>query len=309
MSNQNAPHNLTIQSYSIEELFGLFDLTPKRITEHEMKQAKKRVLMLHPDKSKLPADYFLFYKKAFDVLVEFYENQNRQNQPMTEEATDYKPVNVAGHNQSTNKQINKVIDKMSAADFQNKFNKLFEDNMMQRPDNKRNEWFSKEDAMFAKTSENVSVNNMGQVFESMKQQNAGLVKYKGVEQFSGKSGANFHESVGDDEDDTYVCSDPFSKLKYDDLRKVHKDQTVFAVSESDFSKVPKYNSVDHFNRERNKQSFDPLDKQQSEHMLREQDRIMKERMMRKEYESKLKTQQYMEKNKSVLSSFLHLGNG
>ena len=36
---------------------------------------------------------------------------------------------------------------------------------------------------------------------------------------------------------------------------------------------------------------------------------MNEQMMQKEYKSKLQTQQYAEKNKTVLASFLQLKNG
>ena len=71
-------YNLDIHMYSLQELLGLFDLTYS-ITLEDMKRAKKKVLMTHPDKSKLEPKYFLFYKKAFDIVVKFYENQNKQN--------------------------------------------------------------------------------------------------------------------------------------------------------------------------------------------------------------------------------------
>ena len=91
-----------------------------------------------------------------------------------------------------------------------------------------------------------------------------------------------------------------------DLRKVHKDETVFAVSERDFDKMPKYQSVDHFNRERGAQPLDPLSKDQAQQLLSEQERLTKERMIKKEYEANLRSQQFAEKNKSVLASFLYL---
>ena len=53
-------HNLDIHSYSVEELLGLFDLS-YQFSEDEMKRAKKKVLMLHPDKSRMDAKYFLVY--------------------------------------------------------------------------------------------------------------------------------------------------------------------------------------------------------------------------------------------------------
>jgi hypothetical protein len=43
---------------------------------------------------------------------------------------------------------------------------------------------------------------------------------------------------------------PFSKLKYDDLRKVHKDQTVLAVGEEDFSNVKQYKDVKEYSNSR-----------------------------------------------------------
>ena len=66
-------YNLDIHMYSFEELLGLFDLS-YTISLEDMKRAKRKVLMTHPDKSKLDAKYFLFYKKAFDIVVKFYEN-------------------------------------------------------------------------------------------------------------------------------------------------------------------------------------------------------------------------------------------
>ena len=104
-----------------------------------------------------------------------------------------------------------------------------------------------------------------------------------------------------------MTSDTFSKLKFDDLRKVHKDQTVFAVSESDYQKVPKYSSVDHFVRERG-QTGPPIDKSEAEKILAHREREMQQKMMQRQHQSNLQTMHYEEKNKNILSSFLHLTN-
>ena len=55
-------HNLNIHQYSFKELLELFDLS-NTISVEDLKRAKK-VLMTHPDKSRLLSEYFLFYKKA-----------------------------------------------------------------------------------------------------------------------------------------------------------------------------------------------------------------------------------------------------
>lgn len=304
MSTLSNAHNLDIHMYSLKELLGLFN-TDYNITIEDLKRAKKQVLMTHPDKSKLPAEYFLFYKKAFDIVVNFYNNQNKQSQNITAENTTYVPTAISDTNKSTSKQIVTAINKLNKEEFQDKFNKLFETNMVKNPNNTRNEWFTKDEPIY-ENSDNVNSKNMGQIFDKIKDKQSGMVKYKGVENLVVNSGSGSNLYDEDDNDDTYVTSDPFSKLKFDDLRKVHKDETVLSVSERDYNKVKKYSSVDHFMRERGNQSLTPLEKQEAERILSIQEQQYRERMMNKEHSSNLQTMQFAEKNKAVLSQFLRL---
>ena len=297
-------HDLNIHMYSLEDLLGLFDLT-YNISQDDLKRAKKVVLRTHPDKSKLDSKYFLFYKKAFDVVVRFYDNQNKQNQKITPNSTAYTPNENDDDDNRTVKKVSSVINEMAKGEFQDKFNDLFEKNMATKVDESRNEWFKNDDPSYT-SNQTVNSSNMGQIFNSIKDQQTGLVKYRGVENIisNRSSTSNFYED--NDDDDNYVTSDPFSKLKFDDLRKVHKDETVFSVSERDYQNVTKYSSVDHFMRERGQQSTTPLSKPESERMLAQQDQIYREKMMKKEYSSNLKNMEYEEKNKSVLSNFLRI---
>lgn len=296
-------HNLNIHMYSLDDLFGLFDL-PLHPTVDDIKRAKMKVLMSHPDKSKLPSEYFLFYKKAFEIVVQYFNNQNRQNQSMTEEAVQYKTMDTNKLNRSTNEKVKSTIQQMDSKAFQTKFNQLFEENMLHKPDSTKNDWFSSEKAIY-QIDDKVNSKNMGQALERIKETQANIVLYRGVENMNVRAGGT---SLYDDEDEagTYCTSDPFSKLKYDDLRKVHKDQTVFAVSERDFQKIPQYTSTDHYIRERGKQAMNPLDKLEAERLLNTQERLYKERMMNKEYAAKLQTMQYADKNQTVMSQFLRL---
>ena len=298
-------HNLNIHMYSLEDLLGLFDLT-YNISQADLKRAKKVVLMTHPDKSKLDSKYFLFYKKAFDVVVRFYDNQNKQNQKITPNNTAYTPHTNNEDDDRTVKKVSSVINEMSKREFQDKFNDLFEKNMSTKVDESKNEWFKNNDPSYT-TNETVNSSNMGKIFNSIKDQQTGLVKYRGVENIisNQSSTSNFYE---DDDDGVYVTSDPFSKLKFDDLRKVHKDETVFSVSERDYKNIPKYSSVDHFVRERGKQSTAPMEQIEAERMLAQQDKTYRTKMMKKEYNSNLQTMEYSEKNKNILSKFLQIKN-
>ena len=301
-------HNLNIQSYSLEELLGLFDLTTYDISSEDLKRAKKKVLMLHPDKSGLDSIYFLFYKKAFDVVVQFYDNQNRHTKPVDGKRLVYTPADNELNSSTVNK-ISKTVGAIPTRDFQDKFNQLFESNNMgSRPDESRNEWFTQDRAHFQIPEGKPSSNNMGESFNQIKQQANGLIQYRGVQEMVHTTSAG-NSSLYDEESDQYVSCDPFTKLKYDDLRKVHRDQTVFAVSEQDFAQVQTYKSVDEFNRARSQHSYDPLEKEKATNMLQEQERVMREQLMKKEYKAKLQSEQYVDKNKAVLASFLQIRDG
>ena len=295
-------HNLDISMYSLKELLGLFDLTYD-IDLEGIKRAKKKVLMLHPDKSKLSSEYFLFYKRAFEIVVHFYEENNRQNKTVPTEPVKYSPMNTS---ERTSKQLNAVIQEMKKSEFHEKFNEIFEKNMAKSIDPTKNDWFKKEEPIY-NIGENVSAQNMGRVFDTIKEKNSHIVLYQGVQTLNaGNSGTNLY----DDEDDgnAYVTCDPFSKLKYDDLRKVHKDQTVLAVSERDFSKVQQYSSMDHLMRERGRQSLTPIEKAEAERILAMNQKQHETVIMQKQYNSNLKSMEYAEKNKTVLSNFLRLTN-
>ena len=304
--SQPPPHNLNIHMYNLQEILGLFDLT-YTITIEDLKRAKKKVLMLHPDKSRLSPDYFLFYKKAFDIILQLYENNHKQNQTINSETVKYKPLENTLNNAAKNK-VKTVIGEMDKSEFNHTFNQLFNENMVKKPNQTRNDWFSKEEPIYD-IDPNVSTKNMGAVLDTIKQKNAELIKYNGIQELyvNSNSGSRLYdENEDEDVEDVYISTDPFSKLKFDDLRKVHKDQTVFAVSERDINKVQQYSSIDHFMRERGKQTLTPLEKQEAEYMLAMKDKQYRERLMQKEYQANLKAMENAEKNKTVLSSFLRL---
>lgn len=298
-------HNLDIHTYSLKDILELFDLDYD-IAIEDLKRAKKKVLMTHPDKSRLEAKYFLFYKKAFDIIVKFYENQHRQNRDVNPKNTQYVANNTNDLDANTSSKIGQKIKEMNARDFHSKFNELFEENMINKVDTTKNQWFTNENNHI-NVDETVTSGNMGRVLDNVRDRQDAVVKYSGVRVLNSNGSVN-NDYYEDDNDDYYVESDPFSKLKFDDLRKVHKDQTIFNVSEKDYNKVKKYSSVDHFVRERGKQSLTPIEKQEAEMLLQRQDKQYREKMMRKEYESTLKTNEYANKNKSILSRFLQIKN-
>ena len=299
-------HNLNIQEYSLSELLGLFELNSYDIGVEDLKRCKKKVLMLHPDKSKLESKYFLFYKKAFDVIVEFYDNQHRQNKEIQSKDLAYDPQ-YNNSNENTTKQVSKTIEKMSKTNFHEKFNELFENNFVHQNDNTKNDWFKEEQNQFSVPEGKVSKQKMDETFHQIKQQSNHLIKYTGVQNLHENSAIsnNYYQ---DEDNDNYVTSDPFGKLKFDDLRKVHRDQTVLSVSENDIHNIKTFRSVDEFNQDRSQHSYDPMEKEHADKLLQQQEEAMRNKMMQKEYKSKLEIERNSAKNQQVLSSFLLLQN-
>ena len=300
-------HNLNIQMYSLQEVLGLFDMTYE-INVDDLKRAKKKVLMTHPDKSGLSSEYFLFYKKAFDIVLGFYEQQQRETKEVPQEEQKYMPMNAAGLNKAAANKVSSVVSEMEAQEFQSKFNQLFEDNMSRKVDESRNAWFKSDDTN-VKVDGTVTKQNMNEMFEQVKTVQAKnvLAQYRGVQELGGSSGTRLYDDI-DEPSDEYVSCDPFSKLKFDDIRKVHMNETVLSVGEQDFAKVKQYGSVDQFMSARGKESVEPLDKMKAEMMLKEREDAYRQRMMQMEHKSGLRTMEYEEKNKSILANFMRLGN-
>lgn len=287
-------HNLNIHQYTFKELLELFDLT-STISIEDLKRAKKKVLMTHPDKSRLPSEYFLFYKKAFEIIYGFYENKVKESVEVPKEKIDYETLD-SSNSKEIKQQMDNVMKNMDERDFQKKFNILFEKNIIKK-ESIDNSWFKNESPQF--DMNNTTKDNMGAQFNQLKQQNK-IVKHNDIRTLNGR-GTNLY----DEELDKYIDCDPFSKLKFDDLRRVHKDETIMSVSENDINNMKTYNSVESLKFDRG-QTLTPIDKQQAENMIHQKYKLKEQYIQQKQYQANLNTMKYEETNKSVLANFLRL---
>ncbi len=297
-------HDLDINKYSLEELFGLFDLSYD-LTEEAMKKAKKKVLMLHPDKSQLPSIYFLFYKKAYDLILDLYKSRNKINTKPTASDLVYNPDSHSVFDP------NLKVDGAAGKEFQSRFNQAFEQNITKKHDPSLHEWF-KQDTKDEFTGRGINVKNMGEALESVKekQRQQAVTLYKGVQEMRNYScGTSFYDDDDESAASSYVECDVFSKLKFEDVRKVHRDQTVIGVSERDLANNPQYgmNYDQYMNaRERSVQAG-ALSKHESEAMLAKQRAEAEQNLMRKQQRDLLMQQEYAKKQQQAMSSFLRLG--
>ena len=63
--------DLNEDNYDYQELLDLFNLQ-SNFTYEDLKIAKKKVLMLHPDKSFLDKKYFIFFLKMYEKIKQIY---------------------------------------------------------------------------------------------------------------------------------------------------------------------------------------------------------------------------------------------
>jgi hypothetical protein len=63
--------DLNIDNYNLPDILSLFNL-PTLFNEDDLKRAKLAVLKTHPDKSRLPKEYFLFFTKAYRIVHQIY---------------------------------------------------------------------------------------------------------------------------------------------------------------------------------------------------------------------------------------------
>jgi hypothetical protein len=113
--------DLNIDHYSLHDLLRLFKL-PENFTSRQLKEARKYVVEVHPDKSGLDKSYFIFFHKAYSLLNTVHSFKQK-----------------AHANMSENQSFSDILDGMEDTDkrmlattfttnpkFNKEFNELFE---------------------------------------------------------------------------------------------------------------------------------------------------------------------------------------
>ena len=266
--------DLNIRNYDLEDITNLFRI-PINFNKEDLKNAKKVVLKTHPDKSRLDKKYFLFFSKAYKVLYSIYEFKNKNEKNFNNELdTEYdKFIELFDEDQKNkNNGLREKVDEFTKSNnFNKEFNKLFENNRL------RNEYEDKgyadvlkEDSKltrFIQEKEKAGINTSSlqeqqMILNSYKENNKTLIKHRGVQEMTNTS---FGTSLTNDAPEEYG-SDIFSKLAYDDIKKVHHDESILIVNENDARKE-QFLNVNQLQDFRNEQNTMPLSNQQAKNFL------------------------------------------
>ena len=92
-----------LANYNLRELLNLFQLN-YNFDIDDLKNAKRMVMKLHPDKSGLDKSYFLFYCRAFRIIKNIYDFKNKK-----QECLKHSNSNVEYLADSENEKENKLL--------------------------------------------------------------------------------------------------------------------------------------------------------------------------------------------------------
>lgn len=239
--------DLNIQNYNLNDLLNLFKLNTN-FTEEDLKNAKKIVLKIHPDKSKLDKKYFLFFSSAYKILFQLYNFKNRIESKNTEYYVE--------EDENNKLLIDKVLKKDN---FNEWFNKEFEKLNIKENDNGYEEWLKSEENMDYRTT---TKNNMERDIYEKKKELRSIVKREEIKSIQELQDNNI---LGLNELQEY-SSDIFGNFRYEDLKKAHIE-TVIPVTEEDIDERNIFNNLEQLNRYRNSQNLTPLSLEQANEYL------------------------------------------
>ena len=267
MSNTLENMDLDINNYELNDILRLFKL-PVMFDDKHLKQAKITVLQMHPDKSKLPKEYFLFFTKAYKILYEIYKVRFPDAKKYKEDKFSYTAVIDRELNQSKSKTAHNVedreyhkteeeaykkIQKMDSTKFNTWFNDKFEKFRLhdEEQDNGYEEWFrgiSKEGSADENESD---VQEMGGSWAERNAQierkkaelrnKMALIQHTEIQTANSSGGGGGYYGLGREAPQEY-SSGLFSSLQYEDLKKAHTE-TVIPVTAEDYDNRRKYTST------------------------------------------------------------------
>ena len=250
--------DLDISNYDYEDILKLFELS-KNFDVEDLKNAKKKVLASHPDKSGLDKSYFLFFSSAYKILFSIY-NFRTKHSSLTN-FNNYNENYSAEKDEINEELINKLINSKSKKEFNSWFNTQFE-NLKITSDYEKNgygEWLneaSDEQATLCK-----DLTSMNKIIEEKKKtlRSSMLVKKQEISEFNNSHYCDLTNSKPED-----YSSGLFSKFQYEDLKKAH-NESLIPVTNEDY--ISNYSSLEDIRLKRASQSLTPLQEQEAKTYL------------------------------------------
>ena len=241
--------DLDITNYDYDDILKLFNIS-KQFNEEDLKNAKKRVLASHPDKSGLDKSYFLFFSSAYKILFNIYNF--REKHSSLKNLNNYNENYDADKDEVNEELIHKIMTTKSTQEFNKWFNEQF-DTMKITNDYEKNGYG---DWLNANNTEEIvkctDINSIHKIMEEKKKllRSHNLIKKKDIYEFNNTNYCDLTNSKPED-----YSSGLFSKFQYEDLKKAHEESIIPVTNEDNISN---YTSYEDIKFKRTQQSIVPM---------------------------------------------------
>lgn len=333
MSSVSENMDLDINNYELPDILNLFKL-PVMFDDKHLKQAKVTVLRMHPDKSNLPKEYFLFFTKAYKILYEIYKVRFPDAKKYKEDKFSYTAIIERELNQNKSKTAHsaedreyhkseeeayKKIQKMDASKFNIWFNEKFDKFRLhdEEQDNGYEDWFR---GVSNEGDEDNEVYEPQEMGGSWAERNAkieqkkaklrnkmALIQHNEIQTANSSGGGGGYYGLGREAPQEY-SSGLFSSLQYEDLKKAHTE-SVIPVTLEDYDNRKKYTSTNEMQmfRDIERSKYDYSKDSQTTRLDRET-ALQVEQDMKRAYRLAKQDENVREINKRFSSEFHQLTN-
>tara|TARA_Y100000816_G_C26103968_1_gene585962 strand:- start:2977 stop:3840 length:864 start_codon:yes stop_codon:yes gene_type:complete len=206
-------YDLEIENYSFQDLVDLFGISNK-LTIEDLKKASRTAIMMHPDKSGLDCEVFLFFKAAYKLLKEVSVTINKTKvdccKTIYDPTTETDCISTDLIHESINNKEN----------FSKLFNRLFE-NVKQEAliNDGYGDWMSQEIDNMPKISNKQQFDK--EIFQKKREMGQLIKREEFKETINIENG-----NLIDKSEITGYQSDMFSDLKYDDVKHAYTETVI-----------------------------------------------------------------------------------
>jgi hypothetical protein len=288
-TNADTELDLDIDNYDLSDLLGLFHLDAC-YDEAGLVRAKRIVLKMHPDKSRMDAKYFLFYSKAYKILYQMWKFRNvridsaatntvsagggvdrREREQMVYVSDTASDRDTSGNGELLERMFRDNSALRKAPEFNRWFNAEFEKARVEAADaDGYGDWLTEEDDRGSEQVQGSTGQMMAAFTEKKRQACQDVVVHHEVESFYGGLGGGMGSDLGGGGGGVYDSGgNSGGGVAYQDLRKAHTE-TMIPVSDADLARRKAFGSVDEMRRYRTGQDTVPLSAAESRQQLSEQ---------------------------------------
>ena len=248
----------------LSQLLTLFDI--KDLNEASLRIAKKKVLLLHPDKNTVDTTkHFIYFKSEYEKLIKIYnyihhetdENNFKESHDIDKTFKEF--IEKKGYTPTKNLEM-----------YRKHFNEMFE-NINIKDDQGYDEWLKSEEDMY----------DNNDIEKSRKKlMSNGLIKIDKIE-----------------------CA-PATSSSYSDLKDAHVNTIIGLDKDKLYKERPQFNTVNEYEIYRQKNMGTGLSERESLKIIAEQEELEKKQALEISYNLMKQEEEMKKKHKEFISRYL-----